>query len=341
MKTKLLAIVIALTFILSNSMSVVQGSSKSKDIENQKEQITEKWAESSMSKFFKDGIIFKDNNLKPNKAITRSQFVTILHKALKIQINYFKATDIKDYFNDVSNNAPYASALIDLVTTNIVDFKGSFRPNDVLTREELVHFIMNAYKYKMGDNFKQIKIAYKPFADDSKLNPLYQGDVARAAHMNLILRPKNNKFCPKDKATVAQAVVMIDRLLRVVDRELKVVVKVTPTFTKQADLYKMKLKIMNESNRSVTINHSSGQKFDFKILDANRNILYTWSMDKSFIMSTSQTVIEAGKSVEFEGDLAKSQFDAFTTKPVFVKVFITGTSNDFKINPNGYEIKIK
>lgn len=61
------------------------------------------------------------------------------HKALGISIQYFAATDIKQYFSDVNNGDVYSTALYDLATTGIIDYRGTFRPNAALPRDEMVH----------------------------------------------------------------------------------------------------------------------------------------------------------------------------------------------------------
>jgi len=39
------------------------------------------------------------------------------------------------------------------------------------------------------------------------------------------------------------------------------------------------------------------------LLDENKEIIYTWSADKIFIMMETQTVIDPGKTVEFADEL--------------------------------------
>jgi hypothetical protein len=299
------------------------------------------WAEDSINRIVDQTMLgINDGKFQPNKPITRSEFVLLLHKSLGIQIQYFKATDIGEFYSDVKNEEPYASALYDLVIANIIDYKGTFRPNDTLTREEMVHFLMNAYKYKMGDKFKQIKLSTIPFADQDKINPVYSGEIARAEHDGLIKRPANAKFYPADLATRAQAVTVTDRLLRLMDQELSPV-QVTPSAEMKDGVIHMKLTITNNSASKVVINHSSGQKFDFELLDAGRNSLYRWSADKSFIAALTQTVIEPGKSLEFSDDVNLEQYSGVKVKAAYLKAYIIGTSENLNINTDGYETIIK
>jgi len=95
----------------------------------------------------------------PDREIKRSEFIVALHKAAEIKINYFKVPDINEFFDDVKNEDWYASTLYDLASLNIVDDREKFRPNDLITREEMVHYLVNTYKYKL--NIVWIKLMRK------------------------------------------------------------------------------------------------------------------------------------------------------------------------------------
>lgn len=299
------------------------------------------WAEGSINKVIDIALYSdKDGKFYPDKAITKAEFILMLHKSLDLNINYFKAPDITEYFDDVKNEDIYASALYDLITVNIVDDKEQFYPTKNLTREEMVNYIMNTYKYKMGENYRMIKIVLKPFADDKEINVMYNGVVARAENMGIIKRPASNKFFPKHDATRAQVATVIDRLFVQLEKEVSMV-KVMPSVESKDGVLKMKLTIINNTNKQITINHTSGQKFDFQLLDANKAVLYTWSADKLFIMALTETIIEPGKSVEFSADVEKEMLADFSTKPAYVNAKIVGSSKDFVIHSNGYEVEIK
>jgi hypothetical protein len=333
MKKTILVFVLVATIIFTNTL-LYAADMKFTDITNH-------WAEEAINNVVdKEAFAGKEGEFLPNKAITRSEFVLMLHKALELNIAYFKAPDIGEYFDDVKNEDIYASALYDLVTANIIDVKGHFNPNSTLPREEMVHYIMNAYRYKMGDNYRMIKIVVQPFADDKEITPCYNGVVARAENMGIIKRPANNLFYPKHDSTRAQAATVIDRLLRQLEKE-NLQVKVTPSVELKDDLLKMKLTITNNLKTQLVIKHSSGQKADFSLLDADKNVLYTWSADKLFIMALTETVIEPGQSIELSGDVEKAILDNLNEKAVYMKAYIVGESSDFIINPDGYEIELK
>ena len=89
-------------------------------------------------------VLSENDSFQPNKAISRIDFARMLHSALNITINYFRAPDIQETFSDITNEDKGASSLIDLVTTGIVDDKDVFRPNDPLRRDEMIHYVINA-----------------------------------------------------------------------------------------------------------------------------------------------------------------------------------------------------
>jgi hypothetical protein len=341
MKKILLALVLTITIIFTNSLAFAEEIKGSQEAEVKFTDISNHWAEESINKVVnKADFAGIDGKFLPDKAITRSEFVLMLHKALGINIAYFKATDIREFYDDVKNEDKYASALYDLATLNIIDIKEHFYPNNTMPREEMVHYIMNAYKYKIGENYKMIKLVVNPFADDKEINPSYSGEVARAEYMGILKRPTNNRFYPKNDSTRAQAATVIDRLLNQLEKE-NLQVLVTPTVEMKDGSLKMKLTITNDSKTQIIINHSSGQKFDFKLLDSNRDILYTWSADKLFIMALTETVIEPGESVEFSEVIEKELLDSMNGKAVYMKAYIVGESSGFVVNNDGYETEIK
>ena len=302
--------------------------------------IAKHWAKDSINRVAdREQFAADKGKFLPDKAITRSEFALMLHKALGIEIMYVKAPDIGEFFSDVSNDAVFAAALYDLASVGIIDWKDTFKPESALTRQEMVHILMNAYRYKMGDSFAQIKLSVIAFADQSSIDPAFSGDIARAEHDGLIKRPANQRFYPVDLATRAQAATVTDRLLRLLEKEDSKVL-VTPAAILKNGVLKMSLTVTNLTDSRVVIKHSSGQKFDFELLDSGRESLYRWSADKLFIMALTETVIEPGKSVEFTSDAEKALLDSFKGKPMFLKAFITGSSDSFKVNEGGYETTV-
>lgn len=341
MKIRVSGIILAGVILLSSSFSFAQSTVQDKFIAAVKfNDISKHWSKDAVQNLLKKNAIpFNQDKFIPGKAIKRSEFAVMLHNALDINIAYLKAPDIKDYFNDVKQDAPYASAVIDLVTANIFD-KGSLKPDSALTREEMVHYVMRAYKYKMGDKYPMIKIGAATFKDADKITPEYSGEVAMAQHYKLISGSGNNMFQPKKAATRAETSVVVNKLVKLLEEQNRQVA-VKPEATVKADSIEMKISIVNDTKKDVVINHTSGQKFDFALLDANKDVVYSWSADKSFVMMLTTTKIEAGKTVKFSDTLSGDAYKAVKDKVVYLKAYITGSSDNFAINPDGYVVKLK
>ncbi|MFZ5989880.1 MAG: BsuPI-related putative proteinase inhibitor [Bacillota bacterium] len=313
------------------------------------------WAKNVIEKMADTGVIRGVGNGKflPDVKMKRSEFAVALHKAAGIVMNYIKAPDINEFYSDVKNEDWYASPLYDLAVLNIIDDRGKFRPDDLITREEMVHYIVNAYSYKLGIIVDELEESADKFSDDDKIDPKFNSDVKKAVKLGFIMGRGNNRFVPKGITTRAEALVVLDRLMTalsklsdgpVIERpgdKAEGKVDVEPLFIKDGDFYKMIVKITNNTGREIKIDHSSGQKYDFMLLDSKKDILYQWSADKKFIMMLTETIIPAGETVKFSENLDKPSYEAVADKAVYFKALIAGVCESFKIDENGYEIKLK
>jgi hypothetical protein len=297
------------------------------------------WAEDTVNGNGFTEIFGESGAFLPNKAVTRMEFARILHKALDIKIMYFKATDIKEFFSDVSNEDAGASALYDLVISNIIPKSGVFRPNEPLRRDEMISWLMNGLKYKTNGEYSLIKMMPAPFDDDGKITAAYKNDVVEAVLLKIISGRGNNMLYPDTAATRAEAVTAISRLLNVIKSLADV--KVTTDASMSDDSIEMKLSITNNTDKAIEIQHTSGQKYDFDLLGADGNSLYRWSADKMFILSMSTTVIEPGDTAKFTEILTGDVYNGIKNKISMMKAYIVGTSDSFSINPDGYEYRIK
>lgn len=340
MKKSVFGIVLAVVLLLSVPLSSVPAAAQGKNTPAAKySDVSSHWSKTAVEKLAgKNAIPFDEDLFCPNKSIKRGEFAVMLHNALGIQIEYFIKPDIKNYYDDIDENAAYASAVIDLVTVGVFEGKGKFQPEASLSREEMVHYIIQAYKYKLGDSYAMIKMGPAAFRDVDQIAPEYSGDVARAQHDGLIVGSGNNMFLPKKAASRAEAAVIISRLMDLLDTQSQKVT-ITPAAVVREDSIEMKITIRNNTKDDVLISHSSGQKFDFELIDKNENVIYRWSADKSFIAAMTTTKIEAGKALEFCDTLSGDAYLAIKDKIVYLKAYITGTT-DF-ISSQGYEITVK
>lgn len=352
---KLMAFLLAISLIAVSLPVMVFAGNDGLDKPQQKGKFSDTaghWAENVIEKMADSGIIRGVGNGKflPDVQMKRSEFVVALHKAAEIQIYYIKAPNINEFFDDANNEDWFASSLYDLASLKIVDDEDrEFRPNDFITREEMVHYLMNAYRYKLNiENFDEDDDAFEDFSDWKNVKQRYKKSVKRAYKLGFIKGRGNRMFVPEGFTTRAEALIVLDKLMEAFKDALKDVVeqpveavKVEPSFVKVEDGYEMRLTISNNSKKDIVINHNSGQKYDFMLLDDKKEELYRWSQDMAFILPLIDTTIEAGKTVEFTQKIDFKTYESIEDKVYYFKALIVGDSKDFKINKDGYYLSLK
>ena len=217
--------------------------------------------------------VFSDGSGKfyGDRDITRIEFVRLLHGALDININYFAAPDVKEYFNDMENTATGANELIDLATAGIIERGGSFEPDKPLVREEMIHWVMNALNYKTNGNYPIPMVKPVPFSDDGEISDTYRGEIYSSVVLKLISGRGNHMLFPKDSATRAEAVTIVSNFMTLLESD-KSLVHTTASAQLAGDgSLTMSLTIRNNTDKAITIHHTSGQKYDFKLFDAAGN----------------------------------------------------------------------
>ena len=291
----------------------------------------EKWVETyGYPEIFSDG----SGLFHPDKAITRMEFARMLHKALGININYFAAIDIGEFYSDVNNSDAGASALYDLVISGIIDTKDKFRPSETLKRDEMIHYIMNAFSHFAGSDYAFIEI-YHIYADDSNIKSEYSADVQHSSILGLVNGRGDNYLYPRDAATRAEAVTIAGKLAELINK-LESKASVTASASEEGGALRLKLTIKNTSDKTVTIDHNSQQLYDFVVFDGNGNSLYCWSANRSFAQVVSATKIEAGKELVLSDTVDDATYATFKKSMNKIVGYITGTSSDFTIDANGY-----
>jgi hypothetical protein len=298
----------------------------------------EHWASEAMLKLSeRDALIFEDETLGYDVTIKKSEFAMILCRALDIQINYLIKPDIKDYFDDVDENAPYASYVINLVTANVFEAGGNFNPDDSLSREEMIYYLMKAYKFKMGEDYTMKMFEESNFADADKITSEYSDAISEAKHHKIIIGNGNNDFNPKKSASRAE---FATALVRVSDflSSKNIQIEVKPEAIVKENSIEMKIIVKNNSEEDICIEFHSGQRFEFQLLDADKNVLWTWSANKMFIQVLSTLELKAGETVEFSDTISEDEYSEIKDKIVYFRAYITGGSSF--INRQGYEVEL-
>lgn len=173
--------------------------------------ITGHWAEQEIRELAEDGIVNgrSENEFAPEDNITRAEFAALIVRALGRNPALYHGG-----FNDVNANDWFAGYVAAIVDSGIMngDTESTFRPNDVITREEMAKVMVNAYKLKTGTT--EISSPDISFHDTTDISPWAQDFVKQATGLGLMNGMGDGNFSPKGWATRAQAAVVIYRLVK-------------------------------------------------------------------------------------------------------------------------------
>ncbi|GAA3406265.1 S-layer homology domain-containing protein [Paenibacillus hodogayensis] len=165
------------------------------------------WAVSDINKAVQSGIVngYGDGTFKPNNIVTRAEFVVMLMKVLKSQEEAAKVA-----FTDSVKIGTWAQKSIEqAVQAGIVNgySDGSFHPDAEITRTEMAVMIAKALVLKVETN------TVTDFVDDADIPSWAKAQVAVLKNLGLISGKGSNKFAPHDKATRAEAVTILLKMI--------------------------------------------------------------------------------------------------------------------------------
>ncbi|NLK51547.1 MAG: hypothetical protein GX295_03735 [Syntrophomonadaceae bacterium] len=196
MKSKLLAITLALCLLVTMIGPAMAAPVNLSDISGN-------WASEQISKWVNQGLIkgYEDGTFKPDKAVTRAEFVTMLNRVFALQ-NTAATAEFKDvkstdwFYQDVAaaKAAGYLSGYED----------GTFRPNNPMTRQEVAK-IVSQY-LKLAPVTTEVT-----FTDASAIGAWAEDAVKALVANKLISGYPDGSFKPANSITRAEAVVILDR----------------------------------------------------------------------------------------------------------------------------------
>ncbi|MFD2115593.1 InlB B-repeat-containing protein [Paenibacillus yanchengensis] len=163
------------------------------------------WAEQNINKLIRLGAVngFVDQTFMPDSNVTRAQFVTMLVKVLDLEkSSKLRMTDV---------NGHWAEDAIAMAVEHgfVQGFEDkTFRPDDVITREQMAVMLVKAFELdpKAG-------ALDKKFKDATKISNWAASYVATAAEHGLLSGFSDGTIKPNANATRAQAVTVIIRAL--------------------------------------------------------------------------------------------------------------------------------
>lgn len=146
-----------------------------------------------------------NDTFAPKMKVSRGQLAVILGRMLSLTE---ETTDSK--FTDVESNKYYSGYVNALTSAGIMqgDLNDKFRPEQNMTREELITAMMNAYEYKTGQKLMEIQgYDAASFSDFSEVSA-YASSSVKAAKALGIIEGNGGAFHPKQTASREQVAKM-------------------------------------------------------------------------------------------------------------------------------------
>ncbi|WP_152396571.1 S-layer homology domain-containing protein [Paenibacillus guangzhouensis] len=151
----------------------------------------------------------------PERPVTRAEFSTMIVNALALDQLAAQGGTSGTAYADVAADAWYSPSIKTLRELHIINgFEdGTFRPNDQVTREQMVVIAMNAWKALKPVPDSTLGSGEK-FADDAAISGWAKEAVSKARGMNLISGTGQNQFMPKQSSNRADTSVFIWKMLQ-------------------------------------------------------------------------------------------------------------------------------
>ena len=172
-------------------------------------QIESHWAYDALTFCLDHGFLSReaDGRVRPNKPITRGEFVTSLAKFCGVDesYRYYAETGYRDIASG-SELAPYVKWARD---AGLMDgSNGAFHPDDYLTREQMATVVV---RYLTALGRAPGGAAQTAYKDQSRISAWALDGVALCTREG-ILQGSNGAFLPKGKLTRAQTAAIVYRL---------------------------------------------------------------------------------------------------------------------------------
>lgn len=148
-----------------------------------------------------------EQHYAPFRSMTRAEFVTVLAKAMDWELKPYSGA-FKDVHKD-QWHADYVETAYRMGVTQ--GYQSQFRPNDSVTREEMVVMLMRAYPNSNAEVSTQ---AVDRFTDDDHISAWAKEAVYSARNLGLVNGVGDNRFAPKADTIRADMAVLFYNLLK-------------------------------------------------------------------------------------------------------------------------------
>ncbi|MEK3913422.1 S-layer homology domain-containing protein [Paenibacillus sp. FSL H7-0331] len=150
-----------------------------------------------------------ENSFAPDKSTTRAEFAALLVRSLAL------TEKVKKVYKDVDLTEWYSGSVSAAQEAELIngDEFGNFKPNDLITREQMVTMIARALKFVGNREITDTTVLNK-FADRTNISDWSQEAVASLVQTGIVQGVSNELFAPQDHATRAQSTTMLKRMLQ-------------------------------------------------------------------------------------------------------------------------------
>lgn len=146
-----------------------------------------------------------ENIFEPDRSITRAEFAKLISNLLKIE------TTSQSEFTDVNKDNWFYDSVTAMASEGIVKgADGLFRPNDVITREEMAVIIARAYT-KAGLTTAD-GVTLEKYTDFNEVSEWSKDSISKMIGNGMLSGMSETEFGPKSNTTRAQAATVIKRL---------------------------------------------------------------------------------------------------------------------------------
>lgn len=139
------------------------------------------------------------SSFQGREPMSRGEFTLLMALAMKLPVH-----DGETGFRDVSDDAYYKNAVGAAKSAGLIDGygDGTFRPDQLITREEMARIVYVAMKY-------DDRVMRLPFKDREKIHPVYRKAVAGLTARKILHGRSGNVFDPKGTASREEATLMM------------------------------------------------------------------------------------------------------------------------------------
>ena len=97
------------------------------------------------------------------------------------------------------------------------------------------------------------------------------------------------------------------------------------TVQKKSGRLLMEFRVSNGSDAPYTVEHQTGQAYEFLVLDKRGKVLWRWSEGVAFTQALTSSTVDAQGEVVYKAEIVRSDFKKFKDDAVVVMAYLVDT----------------